>query len=301
MADQKALAALQPFILLAKGAGPAKAADIITRATEAPGCYVFSELLELESIQRLNENEEYAKYYHLLRIFAYGSYTDYLSSSYPLPPLTDAQLHKLKQLSLVTLSSQPPASLSLSYPYLLKSLSLPTARALEDLVISSIYASLLDAKLDTANQRVEVSSAAGRDVADEEIPGMIKTLGNWAAQCEDVLRDIEGQVEEIQRIAVERRKEREEYEKEVAAKRDALAKKDGPGGPGGGAGSQGGQMGKGKRVISDGDEGLPNEDLMDIDEDAGSQAAGGGSGLFGFGGSQGGRRRKGVKVANKRR
>lgn len=61
MADQKALLALQPFIIQAKGAGPAKAADIITRATEAPGCFVFSELLELPEIGQLRGNEEYEK------------------------------------------------------------------------------------------------------------------------------------------------------------------------------------------------------------------------------------------------
>ena len=61
MADQKALFALQPFILQAKSAGPAKAVDIITRATEAAGCFVFSELLELPAIQQLKGDPEYEK------------------------------------------------------------------------------------------------------------------------------------------------------------------------------------------------------------------------------------------------
>lgn len=61
MADQKALFALQPFILQAKSAGPAKAVDIITKATEAPGCFVFSELLELPAIQQLKGDPEYEK------------------------------------------------------------------------------------------------------------------------------------------------------------------------------------------------------------------------------------------------
>lgn len=61
MADQKALQALQPFLIQAKGAGPAKAADIITRATEAQGCFVFSELLGMPEIQQLRGNGEYEK------------------------------------------------------------------------------------------------------------------------------------------------------------------------------------------------------------------------------------------------
>ncbi|RPB24022.1 hypothetical protein L211DRAFT_837903 [Terfezia boudieri ATCC MYA-4762] len=302
MADQKALLALQPFIIQAKNAGPAKAVDIITRATEAPGCFVFSELLELPEIGQLRGNGEYEKYYNLLRIFAYGSIMTYNTFPTPLPPLSPAQHHKLLQLSLITLSSQPSSSTTLSYPHLLNSLSLPTTRALEDLVISSIYASLLTAKLDTAHQLVEVSSTAGRDVAGEEIPSMVATLGNWAAQCEEVLGDLEGRMEGIKKEAVEKRKEREEYEKEVAlklesvkAKKDSAASGAGAVGAPGGSGSQ--VAGKGKRVISEGEEALGGyEDLMDLDEEGGSQ---GSSGFLGLGG---GRKRKGVKVAaNKRR
>lgn len=145
-----------------------------------------------------------------------------------------------------------------------------------------------------------MSSTAGRDVADDEIPAMIATLGNWAAQCEGVLRDLERRIHEIKTEAVEQRREKEKYEKEVKAKRDAgLSKKGlGVGGleagitqsGGGGGGSQ--HTGKGKRVISEGDEGVRYEDMMDVDEE-------GGSGFLGLGG--GGRKRKVKVVANKRR
>jgi len=130
---------------------------------------------------------------------------------------------------------------------------------------------------------------------------MVATLGNWATQCEEVLGDLEGRMEGIKKAAVERRKEKEEYEKEVAGKLEGVkTKKDsaggggaGPAGAAGGAGSQ--VTGKGKRVISEGEEALGGyEDLMDLDED------GSGTGLLGLGG--GGRKRKGAKVAaNKRR
>ena len=168
------------------------------------------------------------------------------------------------------------------------------------MVISAIYSSLIDAKLDTAAQRVEVSSAAGRDVSDDEIPGMIATLGNWARQCEEVLGDIDHQMAEIQRLAVEKRKERDEYDREVTAKRDFFGKKIGDGGEGRGAGSSQGGTGKGKRVISEGEEGVSGyEDLMDIDEESGTQGSQRGGGFFGLRGDSG-RKRKGLK-ANRRR
>jgi hypothetical protein len=41
----------QPFLLLAKSARGAGAANLITQATSAAGVYVFSELLEQQSIK----------------------------------------------------------------------------------------------------------------------------------------------------------------------------------------------------------------------------------------------------------
>jgi len=149
-----------------------------------------------------------------------------------------------------------------------------------------------------------VSSTAGRDVADDEIPAMIAPLGNWAVQCEGVLQDLERRIHEIKTEAVDQRREKEKYEKDVKAKRDVTQSKKGPsvsglevaiiqsgGGGGGGGGSQ--HTGKGKRVISEGDDGVRAgyEDMMDVDDE--------GTGFLGLGG--GGRKRKVKVAANKRR
>jgi COP9 signalosome complex subunit 7 len=77
MADQKYLTALQPFVLLAKNVTGRAAADLVVQATQAPGCYVFSELLESPSIQALATTPDGSKYFELLKIFAYGSLADY--------------------------------------------------------------------------------------------------------------------------------------------------------------------------------------------------------------------------------
>lgn len=45
----------QPFCLLGKSARGASAANLIGQATAAPGVYVFSELLNLNSIQEVSE------------------------------------------------------------------------------------------------------------------------------------------------------------------------------------------------------------------------------------------------------
>ena len=62
---------LEQFVLLAKNAKGAAAVELIKQALEAPGVYVFGELLDMANIQDL-ENSPNAKYLTLLNMFAYG-------------------------------------------------------------------------------------------------------------------------------------------------------------------------------------------------------------------------------------
>ncbi|KAI5843904.1 hypothetical protein DFP73DRAFT_573498 [Morchella snyderi] len=270
MAEQSYILALQPYLALAKSATGRAAADLVTQATQAPGVFVFSELLETPNIQALAANADGAKYLDLLKIFAYGSYSDYKANAASLPTLNPAQLHKLRQLSLITLASQGPSHLT--YASLLHTLDLASTRALEDLVISSIYASLLSAKLDTQSALVEVSSTAGRDVAPAEIPAMMRTLQAWGGVCEEVLADLEAQMAAIREDAVRARRERDEYERVLGAKREQGR----CGGAGGGGAGEGEKGGKGKRGMAEGGEW--EEDEMDLDEAGFGDAAGGGGG-----------------------
>jgi COP9 signalosome complex subunit 7 len=110
--------ALQGFVILAKSATGTATADIIRQATSANGVYSFTALLEAENIQRL-AGTEYEPSLNLLRIFSWGTFQDYKSmnqyggflfadvdDSASLPPLNDAQLDKLRRLTLVTLASK---------------------------------------------------------------------------------------------------------------------------------------------------------------------------------------------------
>ncbi|KAL2054221.1 hypothetical protein ABVK25_005362 [Lepraria finkii] len=213
--QQKALNALEPYILLSKSANsPRAAADLVTQATSAPNTFVFAELLQTPNIQSLQTtSEEHARYLTLLQIFAWGTWSDYTSNP-NLPKLSETQQTKLRQLSLLTLCTNPS---NLTYVHLLEALDLPTPRALEDLVISSIYAGLLTAKLDILSQRVDVSSVASlRDLKPGSIPTMVSTLEDWDSRCVSVLADLEEHAREVRRKAQEQRRRETEHEKAVA-------------------------------------------------------------------------------------
>ncbi|KAI1177312.1 PCI domain-containing protein [Nemania sp. FL0916] len=202
MEQTKALNALEPYVALTKAATTARAAaDLVTQATSNPNTYVFSELLDTPQIQALSQSPDYASQLEILRIFSYGTYMNYVSTK-NLPSLNDAQTLKLRQLSLLTLAKDPH---NLSYAALQQHLGLSNARAVEDLVISAVYAGLVDAQLDPRNGVVHISSVSPlRDLAPGSIASMLTVLRALAARCASTLEDLEGQATAI-RVAAETR------------------------------------------------------------------------------------------------
>ena len=83
--QQKALNALEPFILLAKSANaPRAAAQVVIQATSAANAFVFAELLSTPNIQSLQTaSPEFNVYFTLLQIFSWGTWHDYTSDSDP--------------------------------------------------------------------------------------------------------------------------------------------------------------------------------------------------------------------------
>ena len=132
------------------------------------------------------------------------------SATPDLPQLSEPQSLKLRQLSLLSLSTSHN---TLTYEHLLSALNLPTIRALEDLVISSIYAGLITAKLDTLGQRVDVSSVSPlRDLKPNSIPQLVAILEDWNGRCANVLAEIEGQVKDVRAKAAERKRREQQHE-----------------------------------------------------------------------------------------
>lgn len=133
---------LEQFLLLAKTARGPAAVELVKQALEAPGVYVFGELLDTECVKELSGGAD-GNYVRLLELFAYGTYGDYRSKDWDtayalwsslvillgeaesLPSLTPPQLKKLKHLSIVSLASKCQVSCALFNIALLQPLLLP--------------------------------------------------------------------------------------------------------------------------------------------------------------------------------
>jgi len=201
-------------------------------------------------------------------VFSYGTYQDYVTSN--LPSLNEDQIRKLRQLSLLTLAKSPS---TLSYDNLLPALGLSTARELEDVVISAIYAGLLSGTLDPYNRLVIVAAVSPlRDLEPNSVPNMLSTLNEWSARCNSTLADLEKQITSVKVEAQRRHREEQEWaahvEKLVEEKKKDR-KGDGEDQGGGSFSNTGRRLGAGaalKRGNGMLGKGADDADDMDVDD-----------------------------------
>lgn len=162
---------------------------------------MFAELLHTPQIQALAQSEEYSSHLKLLEIFSYGTYVDH-STATGIPPLNEQQTRKLRQLSLLTLAKSPH---NLSYASLQRELGITDDRTLEELIISAIYAGLLDAQLDARNRTIHISSVSPlRDLAPGAIPAVNDSLNMWSIRCGQTLNDLDAEIAAIRATAAQR-------------------------------------------------------------------------------------------------
>lgn len=203
---------LEQYILLAKGAKGAAAVALVKQVLEAPGVYVFGELLDMPNIIELKTNSQQASYYELLNLFAYGVYGDYVRESSKFPVLSPVMLVKLRHLTMVSLAT---GQKSIPLATLGNQLGITNNRELEDCIIEAIYADVIHGKLDQKNGVVEVDYAIGRDIKPEDQPNIIATLQSWCDTCDTMLANIDQLITHTNQEKDKHNKHRNSLEQEV--------------------------------------------------------------------------------------
>jgi COP9 signalosome complex subunit 7 len=195
---------MEGFLALAQGnPPPAQLVLLIKQVLKHPDIFVFGEFLELRCIQELETDTASAGYLGLLKLFAYGDYKSY--NPQVLPPLGPAEKKKLLQLTVLNLAAKETV---LPYDVLKSELGLANAeqRAMEDVIIDTVYTGLLAGKLDQQKKHFIVEFAAGRDVGPGDVKAMDAVLGEWLTSSETVLAAIDQQIVDA-RTALHTRKE----------------------------------------------------------------------------------------------
>lgn len=85
---------------------------------------------------------------------------------------------------------------------------MPNTAILEGLIISTTYAGLITAKLNTRTRSVYISSTIGRDLNPATaLDDILARLDSWSQTCQNVLTEINGDVQRIRSEAEQRRRD----------------------------------------------------------------------------------------------
>ncbi|KAH7687554.1 COP9 signalosome complex subunit 7 protein [Dioscorea alata] len=189
--EQKQAEIIDRFIKQAEGMEGAPLAALVLEATSHPSLFAFSEILSSPNIAKL-QGTRFSSSIDLLRLFAYGTWSDYKSNSGGLPTLLPDQVLKLKQLSVLTLAETNKV---LPYDQLILEIDVANVRELEDFLINEcMYAGIVKGKLDQLRRCFEVQFAAGRDLRPGQLSNMIDTLADWLGSSDNLLQSIQERI-----------------------------------------------------------------------------------------------------------
>ncbi|KAK4752322.1 hypothetical protein SAY87_021120 [Trapa incisa] len=195
---------------------------LIVEATSNPSLFAFSEILSVPNIQEL-EGTENSVYSGLLRLFAYGTWSDYKSNADHLPQLSADQILKLKQLTVLT---QAENNKVLPYSQLMQELDVTNVRELEDFLINEcMYSGIVRGKLDQLQRCFEVQFAAGRDLRPGQLGNMIQTLSNWLSTSDNMLLSIQEKINWADNMGELDKKHRKDVEDRVEEIKKVLSLK----------------------------------------------------------------------------
>eukprot|EP00045_Choanoeca_perplexa_P000971 m.17141 g.17141 ORF g.17141 m.17141 type:complete len:248 (-) comp10653_c0_seq2:158-901(-) len=183
-------AGLERYLLMAKVQKGAACREIIDQAISAPDVFMFQELLDLPQIQGL-VGTEHEPTHRLLQCFAYGTVRQYKEQAALLPELKPEQHRKLQLLSIVFLCSQ---SKIVPYAELMQEAGIATVEDLEDTLIDAFGLGLVQGQLDQAQQQIQVTFAASRDLQEGDLDAMLNTITGWTNLAESTLTTLRTQM-----------------------------------------------------------------------------------------------------------
>ncbi|WOL07612.1 COP9 signalosome complex subunit 7 isoform X2 [Canna indica] len=189
--ERKQSELIDHFVKQANAVDASNLAALILEITAHPSLFAFSEILSIPNLAKL-KGTQYSSSLEVLRLFAYGTWSDYKRNAGFLPSLLPDQVRKLKQLSVLTLAEIEKV---LPYDQLMEELDVSNVRELEDFLINEcMYAGIVRGKLDQLRRCFEVQFAAGRDLRPEQLDNMIQTLSNWLGTSDSLLHLIQEKI-----------------------------------------------------------------------------------------------------------
>lgn len=220
--EQKQAEIIDGFVKQASTHKGSSLATVIAEATSHSSLFAFSEILAVPNVAELEATEN-SVLLDVLRLFAYGTWSDYKCNAGSLPQLVPDQILKLKQLTVLTLAETTKV---LPYDQLMQELDITNVRELEDFLINEcMYSGIVRGKLDQLRRCFEVQFAAGRDLRPGHLGNMIHTLASWLTTSDDLLVTIQEKIKWADKMSESDKKHRKEVEERVDEMKKSLSLK----------------------------------------------------------------------------
>lgn len=212
--DVVGAAALEPLLAMAEdcdGSNVSTIRALVTKALSDPAIHSGFDQIKAKLEPLLTDNTDGGVLLRTLDLFSYGVYKDYAAVSADAGtylPLTDAQVTKLRRLTVVTLVQRSCVQNEnggvVTYETLQQELGLEDA---QDVVISSIYANIVFGKLCQKTKRLVVSAENGppcraRDVPPSQAGFLLDTLKTLSQRLDNAMSQLEAS-----KLTVQGRKE----------------------------------------------------------------------------------------------
>ncbi|KAK4414591.1 COP9 signalosome complex subunit [Sesamum alatum] len=220
--EQKQAEHIDYFVKQASNLKGSALSTVIVEATSHPSLFAFSEIIAVPNVLELEGTENGASL-DLLRMFAYGTWSEYKSAASRLSQLVPDQVLKLKQLTVLTLAETNKV---LPYDLLMQELDVTNVRELEDFLINDcMYVGIVRGKLDQLRRCFEVQFAAGRDLRPGQLGSMIQTLANWLSTSENLLVSIQEKIKWADTMSEVDKKHKKEVDERVEEVKKTLSLK----------------------------------------------------------------------------
>lgn len=138
-----------------------------------------------------NANPRCTRVGNTLKLFASGTWRDYVENECRYTNLDDELKRRLKCLTVVSLCEHATC---VEYGDIQREIDMDSLDEMESLVIHGcMYTGLICGTLDQKRQCLNVSSAVPREVSPEALDGMVASLSMWLDQAQRVARFLEEQ------------------------------------------------------------------------------------------------------------
>lgn len=217
-------AALKPLLHMCKDCDPSNVSTIRTLIlTAMTSSDIYSGFDQIKAAVNLSSAPDGEALSRSLDLFSYGTYKDYVGGG-RFMNLTDAQIQKLKMLTIVTLVERACIESSGVLPYstIADELGLPeddleSLREVEEMVIACIYAGIVNGKLCQQSKSLVVSSEHGPPCRPRDVPNvsnMLVTLKALQQNLKDCTVTLDRNKKNVQSL-------REQYDALMKRSKDA--------------------------------------------------------------------------------